>query len=1231
MKMQRRKAKRRLDDDNRFAAIAESIMAQISDIDIIKDKEFVTLQNAVNKLFDGKSAPFETEVQGVKINMAVDRKKQLWAPAPPKLDISPHVITENLIPKYHGALLNHNDILDGENVDESLIVDDKLEVIEAHTKEELEHRKRIVDRTCHSSEDFSRFHQKGTSFEAARSENSRLDRLSSPVRFESVLDKIRKVLKGGMKKSTSASASLSGMRAPLPSINENNTLSSDSTKESIESEIERLTLVIRDLEKGSLMLGFYLCRRGACYMSIGDQDKAMADLDKAIQAEPKLVDAYWHRHLVHLKDGDTKKSLQDLATIIQINPSHVSALSARAEIFKNKDDLQSAVDNYGQAINADPSNPMLYYSRASLLEEKGNMLLALEDYKQASILEPEKVDAIRKVGLYHYQAGSWMAGIADFSELLLRKPDDAEAYIYRGKIHAKLSNFQEAIHDLSLAINLQPNNFSPFFERGCLLRRCQQRQALQDFSVSLLLNSSKENVSAFFHRGILYTELKRFEEASIDFKSAIQLEKTLAPAHVNLGLIEMLQNNNVHVSIKSFDVAIRVDPTFIRAYLCRAEAYLRTKNIKAAVKDYTRVIHLCPDNVDYKIARGRLLLKSNQHEMASFHIRQCAAMSTGKSTSPTQKAAIQTFLKNYKEAMDVLDTATKSNPVAYLFTLLGKVKLKGKYYKEAISSFEKALNIMKPFDAKTSWPFEASDVFYLVGLCFIEMQQFNSALDALNNALKINSEFPEAYYQRGLVKIKLNVGKCVHDFNRALVWNKDFYQAYLGRAAYYGMKGRYAKAIMNCNEAIKLQPNSVRAYLYRGSLKFHIKAFKFAVNDLTKVISIENNCLLGYFNRAVCYHEMGHYFKAIKDYSVVMLGSSQALSTKALLNRGLLYFEIGNVHNALYDFLQAVVDYPKNADIHHILGLCYHKIGQLEAAAQSFTHALLVSPFFADALLGRGNVLMDYNDSVGTKMGRRDYLRALHMNPLCLEARVNLAYNMQVQGRFMTAWNLFTRAIELDEGYTSALEGRAVVSLQMSNFYGAFLDINNAIKLGKTAEMLTNRGVINQFMGHISNAMRDYQEAIKLDPSYGLAYFNAGNVYLSQKQYGQAITYYDRAIGWNGSDESALCNRAICKAMIGDVTHAFEDFEASMGLDAQSAHLYFNRGNLYYQCKRYQEAEADYTKALSLKPRDAIVYKMRADTLGKLGEQKKALDDYRKALKIQMDITLSRKKKLAEH
>lgn len=45
---------------------------------------------------------------------------------------------------------------------------------------------------------------------------------------------------------------------------------------------------------------------------------------------------------------------------------------------------------------------------------------------------------------------------------------------------------------------------------------------------------------------------------------------------------------------------------------------------------------------------------------------------------------------------------------------------------------------------------------------------------------------------------------------------------------------------------------------------------------------------------------------------------------------------------------------------------------------------------------------------------RRDYERALMQNPLHLPSRVNLAYTLQVSGKFMHAWRQFTAAIAIN-------------------------------------------------------------------------------------------------------------------------------------------------------------------------------------------------------------------------
>ena len=55
----------------------------------------------------------------------------------------------------------------------------------------------------------------------------------------------------------------------------------------------------------------------------------------------------------------------------------------------------------------------------------------------------------------------------------------------------------------------------------------------------------------------------------------------------------------------------------------------------------------------------------------------------------------------------------------------------------------------------------------------------------------------------------------------------------------------------------------------------------------------------------------------------------------------------------------------------------------------------------------------------------------------------------------------------------------------------------------QSAALLTNRGVVHQFMGDLVNAMRDYQRAVSLQSDYSLAHFNIGNVLFQQRHFKQ--------------------------------------------------------------------------------------------------------------------------------
>ncbi|OCT68656.1 uncharacterized protein ttc6.L [Xenopus laevis] len=982
--------------------------------------------------------------------------------------------------------------------------------------------------------------------------------------------------------------------------------------EDLEKEIAHLTALIDEKE---IPCAFHCCRKGALNRKLGKLSLAIQDLNLAISLEPQLLDAYWNRHLIYCLQGKTAAALEDLNIIIKLNKSYTDGYLSKAEIYKQEEDYTMSILSYTQALKWRPDDDEIYFRRAQMYEAQDEYKIAMDDYAKCFHLNQSRVDALHKHGVYYFENCNWKIAVQDFSALIKQDINNVEARIFRGRAHTQLANYTEAAEDFSAAIHLNPSNWMAFYYRGCLLRKCLPWQAVQDFSISVLLCDSCKNLNAFLYRGILYIDMGLWAEAICDFERVLALDRTVVLAHMNLGLISLLNRKDYTQAIHHFTAALIVDPLYIKAYLCRAQAFQQINNLKNALKDITRAIHLHPDSPQPYLIRGQYLYEMKKYKLASFCINYAAEMTQG--SSPVQQALVQSFRQQYGNAIECLVSAVQAKPVPALMILLGKIQMKANKSKDAVKTFRDALEMFKSSHDLILSSSNKAEIFFNLGLCYMEQFDFQKALEALTSAIKVCSRFHEAYYQRGICRMHLHQANCLDDFNKALEINSNYFQALLCRAAFYGFRKRYSKAIMNCNAAIKVQPRSVRAYLYRGSLKYYIKAYKFAVQDFTKAAALDPTCSLVYYNRGVCYHQIKMYDEALKDYSIVLLlGGWKEVDTKVLVNRGLLYLELQDFANALEDFKCVALRTPGDIKIHLVIGNCYHRLQQYEEAVQAFNQALNITPLSAEACIGRGNAYIEYGHQSGTAQAKCDFARALHLNPSCVAARICLGYTLQAQGLFQQAWNHFTVALDIDPRSILGFEGRAIVSLQMGDTFAALQDMNAALKICGSAQLLTNRGVIHQFMGKLPNAMRDYQAAITADPEYSLAYFNAANLYLHNRQFTQAKEYYSRAAALDPANESAVLNRGITNMLLQDGQAALQDFQLVLNLCPVSSAAYFNRASVYNTLQQYQQAESDISQALNLQPNDPLMYKLRADIRGKLGLTKEAIEDYEHAITL---------------
>ena len=88
-------------------------------------------------------------------------------------------------------------------------------------------------------------------------------------------------------------------------------------------------------------------------------------------------------------------------------------------------------------------------------------------------------------------------------------------------------------------------------------------------------------------------------------------------------------------------------------------------------------------------------------------------------------------------------------------------------------------------------------------------------------------------------------------------------------------------------------------------------------------------------------------------------------------------------------------------------------------------------------------------------------------------------------------------------------------------------------------------------------------------------------------------------------DAAAYRARAFGYCDLGRYEEAIADYDKAIGLDPKYAPAYNNRGNAYYDLGQYEEAIADYDRAIALNPEYADAYTNKG--LAEVPRQKRLL------------------------
>ena len=138
-------------------------------------------------------------------------------------------------------------------------------------------------------------------------------------------------------------------------------------------------------------------------------DMAMEDYNKAIELNPRLVEAYTNRGNAYGKKHQYERAIEDFNRAIELNPRHANAYSNRGVAYMHKHQYDRAIEDYNKAIELNPKHARAYYNKACVYsltnraEEACKMLIQSikNGYSEWGNIKSNKdLDNIRKSSCY---------------------------------------------------------------------------------------------------------------------------------------------------------------------------------------------------------------------------------------------------------------------------------------------------------------------------------------------------------------------------------------------------------------------------------------------------------------------------------------------------------------------------------------------------------------------------------------------------------------------------------------------------------------------------------------------------------------------------------------------------------------------------------------------------------------------------------------------------------------
>lgn len=508
-------------------------------------------------------------------------------------------------------------------------------------------------------------------------------------------------------------------------------------------------------------------------------------------------------------------------------------------------------------------------------------------------------EATKLIGQEKYQEALNSATLA-----IQCNPFSAKAYLARGRALAKQLRLKQAYESFNSALALSANDLLALDQRASIaLKLNRPKVAVED--LSKIISTAPEQVAAYQYgnRASAYTRLGDYKKALADYDKALKLEPTNYSLQLGAALC-LTADKQYARALKTYTELHNMEPDNNEVLMQKGFCRQCLGDKKGALNDFNRAIKNDSTTARWFTYRADLLTELNQPDLACDDFISAANLEPNNEASQYTAAKSCKVLKRQALALHFYDRLSQLPNFRTSFEKLSErasLNINVGNYKTALSDLSSALKLKQ--DPQS---------LYQQAICYSHLNQPKLAKAAAESATNLSAPTAKAFLYQGQIEALL---------------------------------GDTTSAIDHYSQALNLDPSNTRALTERGNLYLKREQWASASKDFKKTIELGESNKIANSGLAICAQMLGKNAKI----SIVLPKSFDVdltkLSPEKLAKDGYAQYHEGNNDIAALYFAELIARNPNDLEMRRYLA---------HSLARAHNHSQAIAAF---TVLSQGNKL----------------------------------------------------------------------------------------------------------------------------------------------------------------------------------------------------------------------------------------------------------------------------------